>query len=178
MSVTPGVDPVEVALQYPEAPDTTTADATPTGGVSGAPASGPAVTLSAEQLAVGTEWVVSGRLRLRRRIVTERRTVEIEVRREVIELQGETVDFHEGFLVGTALDGPPVQPTGTPAPFVAVLREEVPVITFGVRPYERVTVSMRRVQDTDTVHRTLRHEQVEISTHPPHGTKSHETKEN
>jgi hypothetical protein len=119
---------------------------------------------------VGTEWIVSGRVRLRRRIVTERRTIDVVVRREVVEFDGEQVDFHDGHLIGTAWDGPSVEQPADPTPFTAVLREEVPIVSLAIRPYERVTVTTTRVQDTATVHDTVQAEHVEITMHPPHDT--------
>ena len=162
MSSPPGADPLEVALPYPHPP---TAEAR--GDAAGV------VTVSEEQWRVGTEWVVSGRVRIRRRIVTEYRTIEVAVRREIVELDGDTVDFRDGRLVGVALDGPPVAPPDPTAPFVAVLREEVPVVTLQVRPYERLTVTTSRRQSAEAVHDTVRHEQVDITTHPSHPAEEH-----
>ena len=124
-----------------------------------------AVTVSEQRLAVATEWTVSGRVRVQRRIVTERRTVEIEVRREIVELHGDALDFREGLLVGTELDGPPVErPVGDAQPLVVVLREEVPVVTMQVRPYEQVTLLSTLVSAVDTVTDTVQREQVEMIT--------------
>jgi len=170
MTSTAGADPLEIALRYPEPPDTGAHDATRSGGVVGVPGGGPEVTVAAERLSVGTEWSVSGKLRLRRRIVTENRTIEVSVRREILELAGDDLDFRDGRLIGTAAGGRPEDQPAERAPFVAVLREEVPVVTLEVRPYERVTVSVMRVQDFETVHDTVQHEQVEI-TQNPHDTK-------
>ena len=160
MSTPPGADPLAVALPYPDPPVVSGPR------VDDAGADDTAMVVSEEQWRVGTEWVVSGRVRLRRRIVTEYRTVEVAVRREIVEVAGDTVDFRDGHLVGVGLDGPPVAAPAPSTPFVAVLREEVPVVTVQVRPYERFTVTTTRVQDAATVHDTVRREQLDVTVHP------------
>lgn len=124
------------------------------------------VIVSEEQWHVGTEWVVSGRVRVRRRIVTEYRTIEIAVRREIVELDGDTVDFREGRLVGVGLDGPAVPAPAGAAPFAAVLREEFPLVSMQIRPYERLTVTTTNVPGAATVQDTVRREQLDITTQP------------
>lgn len=122
------------------------------------------VVASAQTLTVGTEWVVAGHVRVRRRVVTERRTIEVDVRREIVEIEGDDVDFDHGRLFGTALDGPPVAgPSSVPAPFVAVLREEVPRVELDVRAYERLTVTTIRVQDAATVHTAVSREEIDVA---------------
>lgn len=54
----------------------------------------PSVVLSGKRLRAGAGWVESGRLRLRRRVITETRTVEVVVRPE--ELNIETRDLAPG----------------------------------------------------------------------------------
>jgi uncharacterized protein (TIGR02271 family) len=122
------------------------------------------LTARAETLTVGTEWVVAGRVRVRRRVVTERRTIEVDVRREVLEIDGDDLDFHDGRLVGVAADpaiadAPPPQP-----PIVVVLREERPRVVHEVHAYERVSVTTERVTDVETVHDALRREVVDVET--------------
>lgn len=132
-------------------------------GVAGVAASPAEVVRHEERLTIGTEWVRSGRVRVRRRVVTERRTVEVEVRREVLELEGDDVDFRDGHLVGTDLRGPVVTAPTDSGPVVVVLREEVPEVVLRVAAYERVTVSRSRVEDTQVLEGTLAHEEVDVS---------------
>ncbi len=106
------------------------------------------VVLSGEQLRAGTEWVESGRLRLRRRTVTEARTVEVVVRRE--ELIIETRDTAPGAVGesyrGVALDGP-LAFGSPPTSMVMQLREEVPEVVLRPRVYERVTADVVTVSE-------------------------------
>ncbi|MHA3704602.1 DUF2382 domain-containing protein [Jatrophihabitans sp. YIM 134969] len=119
-------------------------------------------TTRAETLAVDTEWVVAGRVRVRRRIITERRTVEVDVHREVLEIDGDDLDFHNGRLFGVAV-GPTIPDVPQPRPpIVLVLREEVPRVEHDLRAYERVTVTTERVTRTETVHDELRREVVDV----------------
>lgn len=126
----------------------------------------PETTASAQAWDVDTEWVVTGQVRVRRRVVTERRTVEVEVHREVLEIDGDDLDFHDGRLFGVAV-GAVVPDAPTPqSPIVLVLREEVARIVHDVRAYERVTVTTERVTDVETVHDQLRREVVDVDVRP------------
>ena len=128
---------------------------------------GASVVLSAEQLRTTTEWVQSGQVRLRRRIVSETRTIEVVVRRE--ELTIETVDVTPGAVGesyrGSALDGlaatrPPVDHG---PPLVFLLREEVPEIVLRPQVYERVTADVVTVNEVAVWHDRLQHEQADTS---------------
>lgn len=112
------------------------------------------VTRSEERLQVGTRRVVSGRVRLHRRVVTERLTVEVDVRRE--ELVVEQTDEPGGTAADTA--GSPYRAE----PLVVVLREEVPDVRVRVRPYEQVRVSVQEVASSEQVTEQLRKEVVEV----------------
>ena len=91
---------------------------------------------SEEQLRVGTTWQAVERVRIARRIVTEVRQIEVAVRREELVVQrGSMADPRDGF----APEGPDPQ---TGDDIVMVLSEEVPLITMGTRPYERVRVGV------------------------------------
>ena len=116
-----------------------------------------AMTLSAERLITGTQWVPTGRLVIRRRIVTETRTVEVTLRRE--ELVVEEV-------------GPPEVVPGEPAPadsvhgahepLVIVLRQEVPDVTVHVEPYELVRVHVGYGSSERELQAQVRHEEVDF----------------
>lgn len=133
-------------------------------GTSGEAAGGTAtVTLSAEQLLTATEWVESGHVRFRRRIVTETRTVDVEVRREelIIEVRGAVPGPVGESYLGTVLDGPAVAaPVRSDERVVVLLREEVPVVTMQPRVYERITTEIVRSTGVAVLHDNVRHEEV------------------
>jgi stress response protein YsnF len=124
------------------------------------------VVLTAEQADVGIEWVVSGRARLRRRIVSETRSIEVVVRREelVIETVDTTTQEDGQVLVGTSSDGPSVQDVGPVPELVIVLNEEVPQVTMTTRPYERVSVQVELGSTQATVTTPVRREEAVVET--------------
>ena len=123
-----------------------------------------ATTLSQEVLHVGTEWAEAGQIRLRRRIVTETRTVEVSVRREELVVDVLDVDERRGALVGTARDGRVSDEPDPRRPLVIVLQEEVPEVSVRLRPYERVTVTTTIGHRTGRVTDDLRHEEAQLDT--------------
>lgn len=123
-----------------------------------------ATTLSHEVLQVGTEWAEAGQIRLRRRIVTETRTVEVSVRREELVVDVLDVDERHGALLGTARDGRVSDEPDPQRPLVIVLQEEVPEVSVRLRPYERVTVTTTIGHRTGRVTGGLRHEEVQLDT--------------
>lgn len=117
------------------------------------PSPGPEVVLHAERLDVDVERVRS-RAVVRRRVVTERRTLDVTVRREVLEVEHEALP-----------DDAPDQPSaGSAGPHVIVLSEEVPVVELRLRPYERVTLDVQTVTEQHEVAETLGEERVEVTT--------------
>jgi len=113
---------------------------------------------------VGVQQVVTGVVRVRRRIVTETRQVDVTVRREVLEFdpplppgsRGDDVfdvDAEAGHRSGP----------GAGEQIVVDLREEVPVVVTEVRPVERVRIGVRRVPGAAEVTTTTSREEVEIS---------------
>ena len=128
------------------------------------------VSLSAEQLVAATEWVESGHVRLRRRIVSETRTIEVVVRREELVVDVRDAAFAqvgESYL-GTALDGPPVAAPERPGPpLVMVLREEVPEVVLRPQVYQRVSAEVVTVEQMAVWHDRVRHEEVDVGTTLP-----------
>lgn len=128
----------------------------------------PSVVLSGEQLRTGAEWVVAGRVRLRRRVVSQTRTIEVEVRRE--ELIIETHNVAPGAVGesyrGTDMTGPAVPgPDGRQsASLVVLLREEVPEVVLHPQVYERVTADVVTAGEMAVWHDNLRHEEADLST--------------
>ena len=99
-----------------------------------------------------TAWQPYKQLRLRKRIVTETRTVEVEVRRE--ELVVETVDLPAGGETTTAV---PATPT-----FEFILSEERVELTRTVVPLERVTVSVAPLDEVVDVSVPVAHEDIKV----------------
>jgi stress response protein YsnF len=114
---------------------------------------GPEVVLHEERLDIGLERDVV-RAVVRRRVVTETQSVEVTLRREVLEVE---------YLPATAEDDA-VAPGPVPAPIVMVLSEEVPVVSTVARPYERVSIEVASIDGQQDVRATLGHEQVDIRT--------------
>jgi len=123
----------------------------------------PEVVRHEERLKVGTTQVPYERLVLRRRVTFEVRQVEVTVRREVLEVQRETLSGQD--VAGDALAGDAVQ-----EPLVIVLSEEVPVVQMQTRPYERVRVVVDTTTEQLQVSETVGKEQVELTTELLDGT--------
>lgn len=108
------------------------------------------ITLHEEQVNVGTEKVETGRVRLRKHVVTETKTVEVPVEREefVVERTPAT---------GTATDAP----LGEDEVEVSI-SEERPVVNKETVATEDVRVGTRTVQDTEKVATDVAHEEVAV----------------
>lgn len=133
-------------------------DMTRPGDVTSGEADRTGLTRSEERLRVGTETVPIERVRLERVVVTEERTVTVEVSREEIRLSREPITGSEGALGARA---------GDRAPIVVVLHEEQVVVTKTVVPVERVTLHVDVVTDERQISESLRREQIEYL--PPTG---------
>lgn len=105
-----------------------------------------------ERLRVGTETVPIERVRLERVVVTEQRTVTVEVSHEEIRVHREPVSGTTGSLTGTRRDREPI---------VVILSEEQVEITKRVVPVERVTLHIDVVTDEKQVSETVRREQID-----------------
>jgi len=120
--------------------------------------------LHEEQLRVSTRMVPAERVRLVRRVVTEARMVEVQVRREVLDIErirldGDPTDSVDLGAPGTAgVEG---------APVVLVLHEEVPVVTMAVRAVEQITVTVTTVAGQTAVRAEVSSEQAEVVNVPP-----------
>ena len=122
-----------------------------------AEAAGTELIRSAEQLRVGTEWVGTERVRLRKVVVTENVTVTVPVSHEELRVERLPVDGD-----GTA------SATGAPAAPVEhlefVLHTQRPVVTTEVVPVERVRVSTVTVTEQTTVTEPVREERIDVET--------------
>ena len=93
---------------------------------------------------------------VRRRIVTEVRTVEVTVRREVLEVEH------------LPAEGPALPVSQEPRQALTmVLSEEVPVVTLQVQPYERVALDVHTVAGEERVTTTSGQERAELTTNFP-----------
>ena len=157
---------------------TRTADMT--GTRAGQNVSGPtaedAMTRSEEQLRVRTESQAVGRVRLRKRIVTEYEQVTVPVRREEIRLErepadgpgtgvGHQTDAASSSAVGAVGAAVPGQ-TGGNEEHEVVLHAERPVVRTETVPVERVRVGKQTVTDHETVGGEVRKERIELDTDP------------
>jgi hypothetical protein len=93
---------------------------------------------------------------VRRRIVTEVRTIEVTVRREVLEVEE------------LPAEGPALPVAAEPRQALSlVLSEEVPVVTLLVQPYERVTLDVQTVVGEERVTTTTGQERAQLTTNFP-----------
>jgi uncharacterized protein (TIGR02271 family) len=114
------------------------------------------VVRSEERLDVTTVWTPTERLRVRKVIVTEERTITVTLRREELVIERER------------LDGPPeIEPSAdTPEPITLVLHAEEPVLSTRVVPVERVHVMIDRIVAMKSTTETIRKERVDVRTVP------------
>lgn len=127
--------------------------------------SGPIELTRSEEVAVaGTQRVVTGRVRVTKRVVVEERTVTVPVRRE------EVVVEHLGPDDALAPDAVTAGAGGTSAPVVDLIlhEEQVEVVTRAV-PTERVRVFVDTVRETVAVDTTLAREVIDVTTEPSTG---------
>ena len=118
--------------------------------------------LKAERATVGTQRVGTERIRISKHIITETKTVSIEVRREelrVERLPAQGSDDSSGVVADRPHDGAPV--------VVLVLWEEIPQFRLQVVPVERIQVFVDTITETETADVTLRREKVDVITKKP-----------
>jgi uncharacterized protein (TIGR02271 family) len=113
-----------------------------------------AMTRSEEELRVGTERRETGRVRLRKYVVTETEQRTVPVRREEVRVEREPI--HEG-NVDQALGGPEISEDE----HEVVLHEERPVVEKEVVPKERVRLSTDEDADEETISEEVRKERIE-----------------
>lgn len=123
----------------------------PQPGAAGRP---PELVRAQERLQVATRWVTSERVVAQRRIVSEVRRVDVTIRREELVIVREPLPEQQPAAGSTP---------GAQQARVIVLREEVPVVTTMVRPYEQVTLTVDRVGESQTIEAVLRSEQIDLS---------------
>jgi len=119
------------------------------------PTTDEAMTVSEEQLHVGTERREAGRARLRKYVVTENVTQTVPVQREEVRLEREPITNAN---VGDATAGPAI----SEEEHEVVLHEERPVVQKETVPVERVRLDTDTVTEQETVSGEVRKERVEV----------------
>ena len=114
------------------------------------------MTRSEEELRVGTRQRESGRVRLRKYVVTEQVTRTVPVQREEVRVEREPITDENR---DQALDGPEI----SEEEHEVVLHEEEPVIEKRTVPKERVRLDTDVVQDEREVSDEVRKEQIETN---------------
>lgn len=136
----------------------TDSSVTDSDGIVGRDTSGPttddAMTLSEERLRVGTEKVESGRVRLRKYVVTENVTQTVPVSHEEVRLEREPITDAN---IDSALGGPDI----SEEEHEVTLHAERPVVQTETVPVERVRLNTETVTENQTVTGEVRKEQVD-----------------
>ena len=127
-----------------------------TGTTTGMHADDDAMTLSKEELHVGTERREVGRARLRKYVVHDTETVTVPVTREEVRLEREPITAAN---IGDAVTGPDL----TESEHEVVLTEERVVVAKETVPVERVRLEKETVVENQTVTEDVRHEEIEAT---------------
>lgn len=123
---------------------------------------------SEEQLRIGTEWVQTERVRVRKVIVTEDVTVTVTVAHEELHIERQALGTDE-------VAHPSSSSTPQVVDHVIVLHAERPVVTTEVVPVERVHVGTVTVTALESVSDSVRVEHIDADTYPSGGPGSRST---
>ncbi len=119
------------------------------------PVTDDAMTRSEEQLHVGTEQVQTGKVRLRKYIVTENVTQTVPVSHEEVRVEREPITAEN---MPAAVDGPDL----SEEEHEVTLSEERVVVGKETVPVERVRLDKDTVTENQQVDETIRKEQIDI----------------
>ena len=119
------------------------------------PTTDDAMTRSEEELNVGTQSRETGKVRLRKHVVTENVQTTVPVQREEIRVEREPITDAN---VGDAKDGPAI----SEEEHEVTLHAEEPVVEKRAVPKERVRLDKDVVEDEREVSETVAKEQIEI----------------
>lgn len=111
------------------------------------------VILHEERLAVTTQRYATERVTIERVIITEQRTITVDVRHEELRITREALDDESVSTADTAM---------TLDPLVVILHEEQIDVTKTVVPVERVTVQTHSVTEDQQVTEILGREVIDI----------------
>ena len=151
-------------LAYSEAASPTGLPTTDDAGydVSG-PTTDDAMTRSEERLHVGKEQMETGRVRLRKHIVTEQVQQTVPVTHEEVRLEREPITESN---IDKALDGPAI----SEEEHEVVLHAERPVVAKETVPVERVRLAKEKVTEEAEVAEDVRHEEITTDEAYPAGS--------
>jgi uncharacterized protein (TIGR02271 family) len=127
----------------------------PTGRDVSGPTTDDAMTRSEEELRVGTERVETGRVRLRKYVVTEEVHTTIPVEREEVRVEREPITEEN---VGRAMSGPEI----SEEEHEVVLHEERPVVEKRTVPKERVRLDTETERGEEEISEQVRKERIEV----------------
>ena len=130
-------------------------DAGTTGRDTSAPTTDDAVTRSEEELHVGTREQETGKVRLRKHIVTENVTQTVPVQREEVSIEREPITDAN---VGDATSGPAI----SEEEHEMTLSEEVPVVEKQAVPKERIRLDKDVTTDEAQVSEDVRREEIDV----------------
>lgn len=114
-----------------------------------------AMTRSEERLNVGTQKVETGRARLKKFIVTEKQTVNVNVSHDEVRLVREPITDAN---IGNAVGGPAF----SEEEHEVVLTADRVVVDKDVVPVERIRLDKETVTEQQTVNEEIRKEQIEL----------------
>ena len=115
---------------------------------------GDTMTRSEEELHVGTRTVATGRVRVRKRVVTEMATVTVPVSHEELTIEREDLDEDDGEApAGSGLSSTEHE---------IILYAERPVVTTRVVATERVRIGTRTVHEEQEVSGQVRKEKIDL----------------
>jgi uncharacterized protein (TIGR02271 family) len=118
------------------------------------PTTDDAMTRSEEELRVGTAQRESGRVRLRKYVITEQVTKTVPVQREEVRVEREPISDAN---IDRAMDGPEI----SEEEHEVVLHEEEPVVEKRTVPKERVRLGKETITDEREVSEEIRKEHIE-----------------
>jgi uncharacterized protein (TIGR02271 family) len=131
-------------------------DGEPVGHDTSGPETDHAMTRSEEELHVGTTERETGRVRLRKHVVTEHVTKSVPVQREEVHIEREPITDANA---DAATDGPGI----SEEEHEVVLHAEEPVVEKRTVPKERVRLDKDVVTDDVEVEDDVRHEEIDIA---------------
>ena len=130
-------------------------DAGTTGRDTSGPTTDDAVTRSEEELHVGTREQETGKVRLRKHVVTENVTQTVPVQREEVSIEREPITDAN---VGDATSGPAI----SEEEHEMTLSEEVPVVEKQAVPKERIRLDKDVTTDEAQVSEDVRREEIDV----------------
>lgn len=151
-----GADTYDTTYDATGTADTGTYAATGGAGTSGTSGvTDDAMTVSEEQLDVRTQRHETGKVRLRKYVVTDQETVTVPVTREEVRLEREPITDAN---VDEAMSGPDL----TESDHEVTLSEEHVVVDKRTVPKERVRLEKDTVTENRTVTEDVRHEEIDV----------------